>query len=126
MKDYAAKDFLHPIRAKIRLIIEATLVLGVLGAAYLYAEHTDEQIKKLEAERNASALCVPIKRGEVVSMGWRGDVIECVIHSGKPGNRVTTIPRARGPASAGLLCMVQRYQKKILGNLNETNNSMVG
>ena len=91
MRDLAAKVFLRPIKPSVRFVAEAALVFGVLGAAFLYAEHTDEQVRKMEAERNAQALCVPIKRGEVVSMGWRGDVIECVIHSGKPGNRVTTI-----------------------------------
>ena len=77
--------------SRLRTAIEVAAVISVLGGAYMYASYTDEQVRKMEAERNASALCIPIKRGEVVSMGWRGDTIECVIHSGKPGNRVTTI-----------------------------------
>lgn len=75
MKDYAAKEFLHPRHRVERLVIMVTLVLVVLVLGY--AQKKDDEWKRIDA----TTLCRPAP-GEIAHMSYTDRGYECAIKRG--------------------------------------------
>ena len=76
-------NYLHAAWKWIMTGLLIIIHLSLLGAI----EQRDQRIQQLEA---AQATCVPTRQGEIAVAAMKIDgTIECVITSGKSGNRVS-------------------------------------
>ncbi len=81
MKDYAAKDFLHPRIALAEWVLGiAIIAVIVLGLGWLQQRDEDARLAELNRD-SASSLCIP-GPGEIATIAVVDNGYECAIKRG--------------------------------------------